>query len=280
LYDAAGNLLAEADGSSITRYYIHGLGLMAMVTPSGQVYCYHFNAIGSTIAMTDQSQAIVNKYAYDPFGNIANQEENLPQPPQPFKFVGQFGVMTEPNGFYYMRARYYDPDVGRFISEDPIGFSGGDENLYTYVGGNPVMGVDPWGKAAFWYHFFDGFRAGRAIGMGVGSSLKLGWATMMPDFNYLRSTPEAHTTRSNPRGSAQEAINNSLAYAASQWNLGTTEGQATAIHVWRDMASHSGAYFPDPASLSDYIAHTVQYDLLPGGSFQNVIGSRLNNPKP
>jgi RHS repeat-associated protein len=143
VYDAAGNLLAEADGqNNITRYYIYGLGLMAMVTPADQVYCYHFNAIGSTIAMTDQNQAVVNKYAYDPFGNIANQTETTSQP---FKFVGQFGVITEPNGFYYMRARFYDPIVGRFISEDPIGFDGGDVNLMAYVQNNPVNGSDPWG---------------------------------------------------------------------------------------------------------------------------------------
>jgi len=48
-----------------------------------------------------------------------------------------------------MRARYYDPDVGRFISEDPIGFAGGDVNLYAYVGNNPILFVDPWGLAWF-----------------------------------------------------------------------------------------------------------------------------------
>jgi len=65
--------------------------------------------------------------------------------PQPFKFVGQYGVMAETDGFYYMRARYYDPEVGRFISEDPMGFDGGDVNLYAYAGNNPVMLVDPLG---------------------------------------------------------------------------------------------------------------------------------------
>ncbi|MDA8325378.1 MAG: RHS repeat-associated core domain-containing protein, partial [Nitrospiraceae bacterium] len=68
---------------------------------------------------------------------------------QPFKFVGQFGVMTEPSGFYYMRARYYDPQVGRFISEDPAGFGGGDTNLSIYAGDNPVNGIDPEGKDGF-----------------------------------------------------------------------------------------------------------------------------------
>jgi len=144
-YDAAGNLLAEADESNnITRYYIYGLGLLAMATPANQVYCYHFNATGSTVAITDSTRAVVNKYAYDAFGNITGQQEATGLS-QPFKYVGRYGVMAEPNGFYYMRARYYDPKVGRFISEDPTGFDGGDVNLYAYVQNNPVMGIDPSG---------------------------------------------------------------------------------------------------------------------------------------
>ncbi len=113
-----------------------------MATPANQVYTYHYNGIGSTVAMTDQSKTIVNKYFYTPFGLLTNQIETIPQP---FKYAGRYGVMHEPNGFYYMRARYYDPAVGRFISEDPIGFGGGDINLYAYVGNNPINFVDPFG---------------------------------------------------------------------------------------------------------------------------------------
>ncbi len=183
-YDgAAGNLLAEADTSGITRYYIHGAGLLAMVTSGGSPYCYHFDATGHTIALTDAGKTVVNKYAYTPFGVLAGQEEAVEQP---FKFVGQFGVMTENNGWYYMRARSYDPEMGRFISEDPLGFGGGDVNLYAYVSNDPVNLVDPeglWSVTIDGYYgkgggivfgrdpngtFFMSFRAGYGIGGGVG----------------------------------------------------------------------------------------------------------------
>ncbi|NOS73213.1 MAG: RHS repeat-associated core domain-containing protein [Methyloglobulus sp.] len=72
------------------------------------------------------------------------QQETVPQP---FKYAGQVGVFAEDNNLYYMRARYYDANIGRFISEDPAGFSGG-LNLYAYVGGNPIMLLDPTGLGA------------------------------------------------------------------------------------------------------------------------------------
>jgi RHS repeat-associated protein len=105
----------------------------------------------------------VNKYAYTPFGEIANQQEAVAQP---FKFVGQYGVMAEPNGLYYMRARYYDPIIGRFISEDPSGFGGGDVNLYAYVGNNPVLLIDPLGLCKF-QAAFSAVGPNQALGIGA-----------------------------------------------------------------------------------------------------------------
>ncbi|SPD72324.1 hypothetical protein PITCH_A1290001 [uncultured Desulfobacterium sp.] len=162
LYDPKGNLLAETDNNDvITKYYIHGQGLLAMVTASGQIYCYHFNATGSTIAMTDSSQNVVNSYAYTPFGEIASQQETVAQP---FKYVGQHGVMAEPNGLLYMRNRYYDSSTGRFISEDPSGFGGGDVNLYVYCNNNPVLLVDPTGlfNSETFFNGFSKFAQGTA----------------------------------------------------------------------------------------------------------------------
>ena len=137
--------LLETDASgSITAYYVYGLGLISKITPSNEVYYYHYDGIGSTIGMSDSLGNIVNKYAYDAFGKVLNQEEVISNP---FKYVGQFGVMDEENGLLYMRARYYDPDVGRFISKDPIGILGG-LNMFTYVQNNPVNEIDPEGLQA------------------------------------------------------------------------------------------------------------------------------------
>jgi RHS repeat-associated protein len=118
------------------------LGLISKITPAGEVYYYHYDNLGSTIAITDSTGATVNKYAYDSFGKVLNQVEAISNP---FKYVGKFGVMDDGNDLLYMRARYYDPEVGRFIKNDPIGFAGGDLNLYNYVGGNPVNFTDPTG---------------------------------------------------------------------------------------------------------------------------------------
>ncbi|ANE58082.1 hypothetical protein AYM39_22680 (plasmid) [Methylomonas sp. DH-1] len=146
IYDAAGNLLAEANNSNvISKYYIYGKGLTAMVdAATGQLYVYHFDGTGHTVALTNASQQTVNTYAYDPYGKLMAQTETIAQP---FKYAGQVGIQAEGNNLYYMRARYYDANLGRFISEDPIGHNGG-LNLYAYVGGNPIMLVDPTGLGA------------------------------------------------------------------------------------------------------------------------------------
>ena len=89
---------------------------------------------------TTRAGNIVNQYVYDAFGRVISQTQTISNP---FKYVGRFGVMDDGNGMLFMRARYYDPAIGRFINKDPIGFDGGDINLYAYVANNPVNFIDP-----------------------------------------------------------------------------------------------------------------------------------------
>ena len=100
---------------------------------------------GSTIALTDASGAVTDRVVYSPYGTVTHRTGSTDTP---YLYVGQLGVMTEPNGLLYMRARYYSPELRRFINADPIGFAGG-MNWYQYANGNPISYVDPSGNVAW-----------------------------------------------------------------------------------------------------------------------------------
>jgi RHS repeat-associated protein len=175
------NVLAETDAlGNVTAYYVYGLGLISKITPTGQAYYYHSDGLGSTIAITDSSGNIMNKYAYDAYGKVVSQVED-PLVPNPFNYLGKYGVMDDGNGLLYMRARYYDPEVGRFINKDPIGFAGGDLNLYAYVGNNAINFIDPLGlkccRKPFWERVGQNFGTTNQIIPGLLAPWGLGMLT-------------------------------------------------------------------------------------------------------
>ena len=97
------------------------------------------------MAVTDIKGNIVETYNYTPYGELIDGEyrEDIP-----FLYNGQYGVTTDSNGLYYMRARYYNIDIKRFINQDVL--LGVLErvsslNRYAYVEGNPISYLDPFG---------------------------------------------------------------------------------------------------------------------------------------
>jgi RHS repeat-associated protein len=90
------------------------------------------------VATTDAGGGVQSEVTYEPFGNT-----ELSSPCPAYRFTGR--EHDEPLYLYYYRARYYHTDLQRFITEDPIGFAGGDVNLYGYVRANPIGRVDPLG---------------------------------------------------------------------------------------------------------------------------------------
>ncbi|CAG4900835.1 putative deoxyribonuclease RhsA [Paraburkholderia gardini] len=105
----------------------------------------------NVIALTDSDQQIQTQYRYEPYGatTLTGAADMNTQ-----QFTGRENDGT---GLYYYRNRYYSPQTGRFISEDPIGYASGQTNAYAYVSGNPVQFTDPSGLAPGdkWYGFND-----------------------------------------------------------------------------------------------------------------------------
>ncbi len=111
-----------------------------------------------------QADALVQ---YNAFGEIVGANT----PADAHSLLGYTGqVFDFETGLSYYNARYYDPATGRFLSEDPIGFAGGDANLYRYVGNNPVNAIDPTGEA-WWQVALGALGLGGSISMGGGASL-------------------------------------------------------------------------------------------------------------
>jgi RHS repeat-associated protein len=130
--------------TTTTTAYTHGPGIdePLSLARNGQKYYYHADGLGSITSMTDSTQAVVNRYSYDSFGVVKRAETVC----NDFTYTGrEYDYET---GLYYYRARYYDPEAGRFVNKDPIGFEGGDVNVFNYVRGNPVNWADPLGL--FW----------------------------------------------------------------------------------------------------------------------------------
>ncbi|MBU1737104.1 MAG: chitobiase/beta-hexosaminidase C-terminal domain-containing protein [Proteobacteria bacterium] len=145
-------VLAEMDGSNNAyRYYVYGDGLLYSIdAATGTRHYYHYDPIGSTVAITDKDGIEVNQYAYLPYGKPAAVVDSADS--NPFRYIGKFGVMQEPTGMQFMRARFYDPDTRRFMSKDPVKGDMKDSqtlNQYSYAKGNPITYIDPDGEFAW-----------------------------------------------------------------------------------------------------------------------------------
>jgi RHS repeat-associated protein len=140
-----GDVVGEYNGASLVANYSHGLGLVGRFGASGAAY-YDSDAIGSTIGLTNAAGSYVNRYAYRPFGEDLLKTEGIANG---FEFVGQWGVMDEASGLDYMRARFYTPGAGKFLSNDPLNLLGGDSNFSRYASNNPTNLIDPQGTYAF-----------------------------------------------------------------------------------------------------------------------------------
>ncbi len=170
-YDPADNRVASTNGGVVTRfvvnpnvalsqvlmrvkigmtnYYVYGLDLLyevAITNGTSKVLTHHYDYRGSTVALTDGSGNVTDRISYSPYGSIITRTGTNDTP---FLFAGKNGVLSDNNGLLYMRARYYNPFISRFVSQDVLV---GDIttlislNRYAYAANSPIILVDPTGR--------------------------------------------------------------------------------------------------------------------------------------
>jgi len=96
--------------------------------------------LGSTLALLDNTQTQTDTFSYYPYGEVASRTGTTATP---FQYIGTLGYYQDNSGRTYVRARHLRTAHGRWMTQDPIGFDGGDVNLYRYVSNMPMVGVDP-----------------------------------------------------------------------------------------------------------------------------------------
>ena len=124
--------------------YIYGLGRIGQVDDNELTHYYLNDGLGSTMALTNASKTVVNDYEYEVFGAVSASSGSLANF---FEFAGE--QSDDSTDLQYLRARYYDPASGRFISQDPWGGTVGVPstlNRYPYVLSNPANLLDPSGR--------------------------------------------------------------------------------------------------------------------------------------
>ena len=135
-----GEILAECNGDSMPiRRHLSGAGLSHVQTLENDTFhAYHQDEQGSTAYVTGTTGETENLYSYDGFGNFLESREDITNR---ILYTGQ--QYDQETGQYYLRARYYNPVIGRFTQEDT--YRGDGLNLYAYCDNNPVMYYDPSG---------------------------------------------------------------------------------------------------------------------------------------
>jgi RHS repeat-associated protein len=192
LYDGGSIILEYNQRNEVTRRYLHGPNIDEPLSvtevkrhkrhSAHETYYYHAEGLGSITGLTDDRGHVVQRYEYDSFGNICQHGNRIRQP---YTFTGR--EYDHETGLYFYRGRYYDPEIGRFINRDPIGFVGGDANLYAYVGNNPVNMIDPWGLYGWDIHYYKTYVWARMEGIDHSTAVKLAEANQMQDESVLTS---------------------------------------------------------------------------------------------
>jgi RHS repeat-associated protein len=149
------NVVQETTGANVANSLTGGVDEVFQRSDAAGPMSFLTDALGSTVALTDSTGVSQAQYSYDPFGNTSPGGAGSTNS---FAYTGR---ELDAAGLYFYRARYYNPSLQRFISEDPAQLQGGSSNFYAYAADAPTQFKDPSGKC------LPTAAAGAAIGLGL-----------------------------------------------------------------------------------------------------------------
>ncbi|MBE0448894.1 MAG: RHS repeat-associated core domain-containing protein, partial [Actinobacteria bacterium] len=147
-WDSKERLIRESDAynNTIALYTYDDKGKLVAIEKDDKIYYTHTNHRGDILSITDANKQRIATYKYDPWGTLLSKTGTFDIP---IRYAGYY--FDSETGLYYLKARYYSPELGRFLTKDTFkGFNDRPRslNLYAYANGNPVMNVDPDGDVA------------------------------------------------------------------------------------------------------------------------------------
>ena len=290
-YDALGEIASLTNGGGTQNYvfnYALGLPALSVVQKAGsdlRYYAYlpdgrllysieaadnshkfyHFDEAGNTAFLTDDSGNVTDSYAITPYGEMVYHPGTSDNP---FTFQGQYGVIQEASGLYYMRSRHYEAQTARFLSRDTVVVTDPrGVTPYNYARGNPMLFNDPLGNG--WFDGIANFVGGAVSGVvhavqAVGTAVANTATAAVQDVRNVFYPPETPAVRpvDNPPANASTAQ-----YVAPEQFYGSTVDNTP---VSTDSASANYGSGSDSSTSLDVSSYLLRGS---GNAQQTLAGS-------
>ncbi|MHC2071091.1 Calx-beta domain-containing protein [Bremerella sp. T1] len=257
-YDGQHIALQTDESGNEEHHYLHGPAIdmiLADEDATGEVLWAATDHLGSVTTLLDfdgtSDTDVVATFTYDAFGNVTDQTGSGVD----FSFGYTGREIDAESDLQYNRARYYDADIGRWLSQDPISFSAGDENLYRYVGNTVTIYVDPSGlQGGDWLDWAASWNPGR----GFGGDQYDDYFTWSEPFGPWNSNPTSSqpSNTTGPKSGTQASIRKDLAKQDAGWKASDEqmkERMRDAKDAAEDLQDHLGSSTPGVGQVKDAI---------------------------
>lgn len=230
---------------------------------NGTVYYYELNLQGDVIGLIDSNNNVVVNYTYDSWGNLQSIGGSLAGTlgkKNPLRYRGYY--YDSETGMYYLQSRYYNPEIGRFISRDDAQYHEGDTgvkaNLYAYCDNNPVMNSDPnghWG-----WNFRNAFSQRNVIAFIIDSVISV---IIMKPISMLRGFIKKLIAKEGERYAAKLFTKNLLSHLTRKIGLTLARkivGVVGVLLSFLQFCFNPGYYIFDYIDAHDHHPHDKRWD--------------------